>query len=386
MKRHLMLLQYIFAGIWLTCDTPSITHMPEHLSAQRGKPISGQTVNLIKFKRFSYIDQQGTGSEAFSFLMPADWKFSGGLIWLTDNPGMPATAAFTVSNPKGSEVFEVFPNQPFFWSTDQGSLILHPVGSKYFGNEVHPILNANQAMREIVLPRFRRGSGNIQIIKEEPVPELAKVVSAAAQKQPGLSMNFDAAKVRIEYNLAGKIMEEEIYAVVEAYTYPIQSWGSYVYNTNWTVSYIFSYKAEKGKLDAAAKIFETITYSFQVNKYWYNKYVQLVEFLIRNQIQRINNIGEFSRKLAQMSNEIREDNLKSWYDRQAVNDRIAKDFSQYVRGVDEYYDPIEERPVELPSGYENAWTNANGEYIISDNPNYNPNIGSNLNWERMKKR
>jgi hypothetical protein len=386
MKRYLMLIHCMAVSLCHACDNPTISHNPENSTLNEVKKQSQQTGSFIKFRRFSYIDQQGTGSEAFSFLMPADWKFSGGLIWLTDNPGMPATAAFTVSNPKGSEAFEVFSNQPFFWSTDPGSLVLHPVGSKHFGNEVHPILSAGQAMRQIVLPRYRSGVGNLHIIKEEPVPELARVVSAASQQQPGLSMDFDASKVRIEYSLAGKAMEEEIYAVVETYTYPVQSWGSYVYNTNWTVSYIFSYKAEKGKLDAAAKIFETITYSFQINKYWYNKYVQLVEFLIRNQIQRINNIGEFSRRLAQISNEMREDNLKSWYNRQAVNDRIAKDFSQYIRGVDEYYDPFEERPVELPSGYDNAWTNANGEYIISDNPNYNPNIGSNLNWERMKKR
>jgi hypothetical protein len=381
-----MLLQCLIAGMYLGCNSPSLSRDPEDVSDKSVKNSSQQAGNLIKFKKFSYIDQQGTGTEAFSFLMPIDWIFKGGLIWLVDNPGMPATAAFTVSNPKGSEAFEVFPNQPFFWSTDQGSLMLHPVGSKYFGNEVCPVMNAGQAMRQVVLPRFRGNAANLRIIKEEPVPELAKAIGATSQQQPGLTMNFDASKARIEYTLGGKNMEEEIYAVVEAYTYPIQSWGSVVYNTNWTVSYIFSYKAEKGRLEPASRIFETITYSFQTNKYWYNKYVQLVEFLIKNQIQRIQNIGEFSRRLSQISDEIREDNLKSWYDRQAVGDRIAEDFSQYMRGVDEYYDPIEGKPVELPAGYDNAWTNANGEYIISDNPDYNPNIGSNLNWEQMKKK
>lgn len=386
MKRYFLFLQCIVAGIWLACDSSSVSVDPEQVSGYPVDKSSQQTGNLIKFKRFSYIDQQGTGSEAFSFLMPTDWKFSGGLIWITDNPGMPATAAFTVSNPKGSESFEVFPNQPFFWSTNQQLLNMLPAGSKYFGCEVQPIMNAMQAMTHVVLPRFRSNPGNLKVIKLDPVPELARAIGANTPQQVGVLSNFDAAKVRIEYALNGKIMEEEIYAVVEAYSFPIQSWGTIVYNTNWTVSYIFSYKAEKGKLEASSKTFETITYSFQVNKYWYNKYVQLAEFLIRNQIQRINNIGEFSRRLAQMSDEIREDNLKSWYDRQSVNDRIAEDFSQYMRGVDEYYDPIEERPVELPSGYDNAWTNANGEYIISDNPNYNPNVGSNLNWERMKKK
>jgi hypothetical protein len=386
MKGYLLLLHFILANICFACDSTSLSRDPKKLSDSPGEQSSMQTGKSFKFKRYSYIDRQGTGSEAFSLLMPTDWIFKGGLIWLADNPGMPATAAFTVSNPRGSEVFEVFPNQPFFWSTNQQLLNMLPAGSRYFGNEVQPIMNAMQAMRQIVLPRFRSNVANLQVVKAEPVPELARAIGANAPQQGGIISNFDAAKARIEYALAGKVMEEEIYAVAEAYSFPIQAWGAIVYNTNWTVSYIFSYKAEKGKLEPASKVFETITYSFQVNKYWYNKYVQLVEYLIRNQIQQIHNIGEFSKRLAQMSDEIREDNLKSWYDRQAVGDRIAEDFSQYMRGVDEYYDPIGGKPVELPSGYDNAWTNANGEYIISDNPNYNPNIGSNLNWERMKKK
>ena len=385
MKSHLQWLPFIFATLCLNCHNQSQSNVTTKTS-HKPEQLYHKSPNLAKFKRYSFIDQQGTGTEAFSFLMPVDWRFNGGLFWIQDNPGMPATAAFTVSNTKGTEEFEVFPNQPFFWSSNQQLLNMLPTGSKYFGSEVKPMMNAKQAMHQVVLPRFRNHVGNLRVVKDEPVPELAKAVAAKAQEQGGVILNFDASKVRIEYTLNDRSMEEEIYAVVESYSFPIQAWGSIKYNTNWTVDNIFSYKAEKGKLEAASRIFETITYSFQVNKYWYNKYVQLVEYLIKGQIQQIHNIGDFSRKLAQMSDEIREDNLRSWENRQAVSDRIAEDFSQYVRGVDEYYDPIEGRPVELPSGYDNAWTNANGEYIISGDPNYNPNIGSNLNWEPMKKR
>jgi len=386
MKSYLLSLALVFVSMCITCNSPSSSNDQVKPSDKPEKETSEKPSIPVKFVRYSFIDRQGTGSEAFSFLMPVDWIFKGGIIWITDNPVMPATAAFTVKSPRGSEEFEVFPNQPFFWSTNQQLLDLVPIGSKYFGNEVKPILNASKALHQIVLPRFRNTVGSLRVIKDEPVPALAKAVGANVNQQGGVISEIDASKVRIEYTLAGKFMEEEIYAVVESYSIPVQAWGSVKYNTNWTVSNIFSYKAEKGKLEASSKIFETITYSFQVNKYWYNKYVQLVEYLIKGQIQQIHNIGEFSRKLAQMSDEIREDNLRSWENRQAVGDRIAEDFSQYVRGVDEYYDPIEEKPVELPSGYDNAWTNANGEYIISDDPNYNPNIGSNLNWEQMKRR
>jgi hypothetical protein len=33
----------------------------------------------------------------------------------------------------------------------------------------------------------------------------------------------------------------------------------------------------------------------------------------------------------------------------------------------------------------NAWTTGN-EYIFSDQAGYNPNIGSNLNWQQMERR
>ena len=350
-----------------------------------GEGYSQQQDGSVKFKRYSYIDEQGTGSEAFSFLIPEGWNFSGGLVWLLDNPAMPATAAFKVTNPGGTEEWEGFPNQPFWWTTNQGMLSLNPVGSRYFGNEVAPPVDAQQAMKQIILPRFRGNAANLKIIEEQHLPELAQAVGAGKQ-QPGIQASADGAKIKIEYQYNGRTFEEEIYCVVEYYTFPIQSWSGVTYNTNWTVDYIFSMKAEKGKLQAASPIFQTITYSFQLNPNWYNKYVQLVEYLIQQQIQHINDIGQLSRMLAQQSDQMRQDNLQSWYDRQAVGDRIAEDFSDYVRGVDRYYDPFKEQSIELPTGYDNAWVNSLGEYVISPDPDFNPNIGSNLNWQPMQRK
>lgn len=70
----------------------------------------------------------------------------------------------------------------------------------------------------------------------------------------------------------------------------------------------------------------------------------------------------------------------------ALSERLANSFSQAIRGVDEYFNPFEERPVELPGGYGQAWANSLGEYIVSDDPNFNPNIGSNLNWQPLQRR
>jgi hypothetical protein len=47
---------------------------------------------------------------------------------------------------------------------------------------------------------------------------------------------------------------------------------------------------------------------------------------------------------------------------------------------------VSERSVELPAGYRNAWVNGLGEYVITEQEDYNPNLESNQNWQRMERR
>jgi hypothetical protein len=37
------------------------------------------------------------------------------------------------------------------------------------------------------------------------------------------------------------------------------------------------------------------------------------------------------------------------------------------------------------TGYNNAWTNGIGDYVVPDSAGYNPNIGSNQNWQKMNR-
>jgi hypothetical protein len=61
------------------------------------------------------------------------------------------------------------------------------------------------------------------------------------------------------------------------------------------------------------------------------------------------------------------------------------DFCRGIRGVELYQNPYEDKPVELPSGYGNAWVNRGGEYILTESPSFNPNIGSNVEWQRIER-
>jgi len=341
---------------------------------------------MIRLKTFTYIDRQGIGIEAFRLLVPSEWKFEGGTRWVLDNPGTPAVASFRIYNPNGVEELEVFPNQAFFWTDNPTQLQYFPVGSRYFGSEVRPIAGPVEALKEIVLPRFRGDAVDLRVVSEQELPDLAKSLRAATQNQLGLSTSAEGAKIQIEYQRNGKWIEEELYGLVESMSFPIRSMFGQFTNTNWHVDYLFSFKAEKGKLDANSKLFQTMATSFQVNPQWFNKYNQVVEYLIQRQIQQIRSIGELSRIISQTHNEISDMMMQSYNQRQEVYDRVAENFSQYIRGVDQYYNPVEQKPVELPSGYRQAWTNSLGEYVLSDQEDFNPNIGSNQTWQKMERR
>lgn len=349
--------------------------------------LQGQaSASTVRFKTFKYIDRQGIGIEAFSMLIPADWQFEGGIQWMLDNPAMPAVSAFRVTNSKGSEEFEAFPNHMFFWTNNQMILSMFPVGARYFGAEVRPPLNPTDFIQNILVPRFRGNVSDVRVAGVENLPELARQLGVETQSYPGVTTSVDGGKVKIEYRRDGRLMEESIYAVIESFTYPIQTMYGTVSNMNWIGEYLFSFKAEKGKLDASSKVFQTMVNSFRMNPQWFNKYSQLTEYLIRNQIQQIQRIGEVSRIVSQTSNEISDMIMETYENRQAVYDKISTNFSQAIRGVDEYYDPIAEQPVELPIGYDRAWTNSLGEYILSDDYSFDPNAGSNRNWQQMQRR
>ena len=63
-------------------------------------------------------------------------------------------------------------------------------------------------------------------------------------------------------------------------------------------------------------------------------------------------------------------NLRAWETRQSSSDRRHTAFVQSIRGVETWQGSG--GPVELTSGYENAWTRGDGTYIMSNKPGFDP--------------
>jgi hypothetical protein len=56
-----------------------------------------------------------------------------------------------------------------------------------------------------------------------------------------------------------------------------------------------------------------------------------------------------------------------------VQDKMHLQFSNLIRGVDQYVLPGGKSTVTLPSGYSHVWVSNLGEYTLSNNANFNPN-------------
>ncbi len=337
--------------------------------------------NVQTFVTYKYIDPM-TGMEAFRLLIPKGWKAQGSIKW-SSNPALPAQSRFCFYNPNGPEEFNLFPTRTYFWTDNRMFLSTNPPGSLRFGSLVAEPIGLHEAFTGVIIPGSGRGMKNVRITSEKNVPELAKL--AAGVPVQGVRSSAQGGKMRIEYPEKGRQMEEEIFAAVSQFviTLPGSGYSGNYFINYWFIDYVFSFKDEKGKLDSKTKTWQTIIYSLKVNPAWFAKVVNVKEMLAQQQMRNIRAIGRIGEMVAQAGSKMREDQQRDWERRQQVQDRIAQNFSDYIRGVDRYHDARAGKEVELPSGYGNAWANNLGEYIVTESPGYNPNIGSNQHWEQL---
>jgi hypothetical protein len=57
---------------------------------------------------------------------------------------------------------------------------------------------------------------------------------------------------------------------------------------------------------------------------------------------------------------------------------------QLIRGVQTFRDPATGGTFELSNQYDHAWLNGSNEYVMSDDPNFNPNGQLNGSWTSLQ--
>lgn len=348
---------------------PGQTQPPAQFSSPAPTEHSA-SAGMIRLRPFSIRDPQLNNMEALRLLVPVGWRVEGGIVWRHDRAIL-ATAVLRIFNPNGSEELNFLPIEQFAQGNPGYGF---GIGSNYLGSELQPAMEPQTFISRIVMPRYRRQIGAATPVGGEELPAVAQ----AAQTR-GMPSQMRAGRFRYSYAVAGRPMEEDVYCVLSYTSAPA------VNMVYWSAERLYSIRAERGQLDQKTKLMQAIVSSTRINVQWYNAYLQVWEMWKANVMQSIQNAGHLSRYISGINNQITAANRQAWEQQQASYDRTSRRFSEYVRGVDTYQNPVTNQPVQLPGGYGRAWTNSLGEYIVSDSASYNPNSGSSVNWQPLQR-
>jgi hypothetical protein len=332
------------------------------------KPASGAA---MKFTRLSVKDPMAGNIEAVSFLVPVGWKAEGGVKWYPDH-NIQANLLMKIIDPQTGAAIEFLPSQWFSWPA--ATVMAIPQGANYLGNVVWPpIHDVPEFIRTFYFSGALARLQTARIVANENQQKLADQMS----REPGGPPLARCTRVRYEYQEGEHRWEEDVYITL-AYT-PTQI------STYWSVGRSYSFRAHRGQLDRLTPVMYTTIHSTRLSPEWYG-YLNYVRRLFTDRMaQGIRNAGRISDTITRNTAEIGKMYEDSYRKANESQDRIARSYSEYIRGVETYRNPYEDRPIQLPSGYDGVWVNRSGEYLLSNQPGFNPNAGSTTEWRRMEK-
>jgi hypothetical protein len=333
---------------------------------------SGSGRDALKFTRLSVKDPGINNIEAVSFLIPAGWKVDGGIKWFP-NYSVLANLLLRVTDPQTGAVIEFLPVQNFTWLTRM--VVQMQPGTNYLGNILmQPVGDVPRFIQFYYMPQVLRHLQGAKAISRENLP---KVAAEVARSYGGQS-TVKSERIRYEYQAGGRTWEESVYCTL-VYT-------NWELGTLWSVHSAYSFRAPKGQLDRLTPLMSTTVNSARLSPEWYGGYMYVQKLFQDRMNQSIKNAAAISATITKNSEEIRKMYSESYRLRSESQDRISQSVSEYVRGVNTYKNPYESRQVQLPSGYNDAWVNSRGEYLLSNEAGYNPNVGSTTEWRRMDRR
>jgi hypothetical protein len=215
----------------------------------------------------------------------------------------------------------------------------------------------------------------------------------------------DEAGARIEYDEAGQAIEEEFYAVVVRQNVPYHGPMGTMTQINWGFARLFAFRAARGELERYRPTFWRVAASVRVNPLWQQLFGQVMQQLqqqfnayIQAGYDQIAAAGQLSRAIS-ANNDAMLRGFEQQRQAAARSDAAARAaaqesaeraspaerFSDAIRGVERVEDPYWGES-EQDANYDYHWTDGQGSYQSSNDPFFNPNIGSTQNWSLMKKK
>ena len=344
--------------------------------------------SYLVLKKVQLVDPGTTanGSQpAYDLLIPKTWELKGTVTFGGGKGGCFTdlmAAHWEAADPDGTLAFQGAPNYSWQYSTDPAELhklndpLRRQLGA---GGKPCPVakpMKAEEYFRQNVVANLAAGT---TVISVEPFAELDQLVRHQQGLPPADSGNVraDAIRARIEFQKDGKSMEGWISLAVVTRAFQVGQ-GTFL---NCSAVDFTAFIAPKGRLDANDKLYQVMLSSVRPLPKWqaYENSVigKFAQAETQKEAQQDQMVADFQRKVAQTV-------MATTANAQRGANQAAFGEDQIVRGVQTFRDPATGKTMELSNQYDHAWLNSNNEYVMSDDPGFNPNGQLDGSWNQLQ--
>jgi hypothetical protein len=361
------------------------------------KPASNSTSKndgaglIVEGERFTVrriIDSQQGGLVVSGFSAPEKWKDKSQVVWNYQNNSSPVQIGASAENPANEEAFFLFPVVGCF-SLRPDSNYYRPgqnLGGLIF---FHQPMSPSQALAGFV-QQVRTGLPKLQLVGLKDLPDLAKALNYP------MWGNDHGVGAKITYELNGKPVEEEFYAVAYSVDIPYDGPQGRTWQINWGLRSLHSFRAPQSTLDHRRNIFAAIAKSFRPNPAWQQRLAAINAYLAEQFNQQLQAGYDSIAAAARLSKQISANNdaMLASIDRQLAASRSSgtattagrsstDKFDDYIRGVETVDDPYWGTS-QHSFNEQYHWTDGYGNYRHSNEATYNPNQHENGDWQLMQ--
>lgn len=352
--------------------------------AVTGGPRSAAPVNAPKalpqgahrVKRVEIMDPSGFEKPlvAYTIMLPVDWRSQGGVVW-GQNMACGSSGYdmnFAAMSPDGRTGVQLIPSANWTWNNFSG-----PQNNCIFA----PIQSAQQYL-EFFVSQARPGARVIDFRPRADLAEPLKQMNSVMPMAGGEQRSWvDAGEVLIGYSANGVDTRETVAAVVYVNHARMEGgvgMGQMEFLSGAAMS-AWSMRAPNGQLDFTFS--ELIRKSIVAAPEWSQRIARHNAKISQTNLKGARDRSEI---IAQTNSEILDIQMQTWRSGNESSDRMQRESTEAIMGVETYNDPYYGGTVQLDHTYDNAWQLNDGSYVLTNDAMFEPYRDLGVDGQRLE--
>ena len=349
-----------------------------------------------------YVMDEQAQMPVYAIRGPVGWTLESEVRWNLDNNVVPVTLAAALTDPQETLSLHFFPDLTCYWLT--GDAALNNPGQMNMGMLNVAPMEPKVALVEAVTQIFQPTVQGLRITGVREVPGLPAALGQAGPNVTGVGL-------RAVFSHEGKRMEEEIYALHMISSATMRGEAGVTTQTTWGLTGVHGLIALEGQLDAHRSMLTYMVRSGTPNPAWIELHLNIKQQLDAQFQQSLSDnrrareaIMAQSRALAAENEAFRTDIMRRH--RAAMDTTAHESFldglrsggsassggmSAHDKGIDAihdretFHDPSTVTGTSQHGYADHHWSDGWGNTIHTDDPTFDPNIGSTVQWEELKR-